>query len=132
MLDFMSLNSGVFAKCIYNEIPGEGAWPSAACIYGSDRHSLKVTLYNILKNFLRNLLVRVFQRGMVSMLKTFQIFECFGFGGGVFSLWERGDPRAHVAHRESRPAFMSIHRRFGCALNVLCFSFTLPTSSLPL
>lgn len=49
---------------------------------------LKVILYNILKNFLRNLLARVFQRGIVSVLKTVQIFECSGFGGGVFNLWE--------------------------------------------
>lgn len=88
MLDFVSLDSGVFAKFVYNEIAGEGACPSAMCIYGSDRHSLKVISYNILKTFLRNVLARVFQRGIVSVLKMFQIFECPGFGGGVLNLWE--------------------------------------------
>lgn len=36
-------------------------------------------LYNILKNYLHNFLARVFHCGIVSVLKKFQIFECFGF-----------------------------------------------------
>jgi hypothetical protein len=72
-----------YAECIYNEIPGERACPTATCIYGSDIHPLKVILYNILKNYLHNFLARVFQCGIVSVLKKFHIFEYFGLGGGI-------------------------------------------------
>lgn len=36
-------------------------------------------LYNILNNYLHNFLARVFRCGIVSVLKKFQIVECFGF-----------------------------------------------------
>lgn len=79
-------------------------------------------LYNILKNYLHNFLARVFHCSIVSVLKKFQIFECFVF----LEVESLGDIVTHeeVWHRRCRSASVSIQL-------FLCFSCDLSISSLP-